>query len=140
MKVRGVLALMIALTVIASGASASGEVERKGGKISVACAPSDFSRLQFKTKPKHCIFLKRGGSGFSFEIVGTKSLKWKHWGRPHAHAKGVALFNMGSRPRVKVLLSEPKSICGHRLYSKVTFKFEGGKTSDEKLDTCPRYL
>lgn len=129
---------LIAGTVTGAGASADSQRAHRGAKIRVACANNRLSRVRFKTKPKHCIFLKRGG-GAGVDAVPTKSMRWEHWGRPHARGRGYGLLNMLGATPAKVVLSEPVVRCGHRVYSKVKVRYpEENLGGDMKLDTCGR--
>lgn len=130
-------AALIVGVVAGTGATAGPENDR-GSKIRVACANNLLTRVHFKTKPKHCIFLKRGGNAGVY-AAPTKSMKWEHWGHPHARGRGKGLLNMLGATPVKVVLSKPVVKCGHRVYSKVKIRYpEEDLGGDMKLDTCGR--
>lgn len=110
---------------------------RAGGPTKVACANKSLKQVSFKRTPARCAFVKRGTRAALY----TKSLKWKHWGHPHARAKGTAFDPKAdvSTP-VKVQLSKPVNGCdGGRVYSSIKVRLpEVDVTQHTRLDTCRR--
>lgn len=134
----GAVGSVLAASMFGASALAGGGKERARAKTVVACANSSLTHVRFKTKPKHCIFVKRGERAGVY-AAPTKSLKWKHWKHPHARGRGNGFLNMLGKTPVKVILSKPVIRCGHRVYSKVKIRYpKEGLGGDFKLDTCSR--
>jgi hypothetical protein len=141
LQLRRVVVVIGAIVSVVAGSSfgasaLAGGSDRARAKTVVACANSSLTQVRFKTKPKHCIFVKRGQSAGVY-AAPTKSMKWKHWTHPHTRGKGKGLLNMLGKTPVKVVLSKPVTKCGHRVYSKVKIRYpEQDLGGDYKLDTC----
>jgi hypothetical protein len=104
----------------------------------VACFHYPNTQVSFKTKPRRCLFMKRGERRGK-HAVGVKSMRWKRWGRPTARARGKAIGVNGFTTPAKVALSKLRNDCGRRVYSKVRIRFPEFKMSRSyRLDTCRR--
>ena len=138
---KGVLVVVLSLATIAplaaNGTSPDRDAARRG-TVLVACANDFLTQVSFKKKPKKCRLLRQGGRSES-EVQDTGSLKWKHWGRPHARAKGNGFVNMLGATPIKVQLSKIRNRCGHRVYTKAKVRYlELDSGGSFRLDACRR--
>jgi len=131
------------LVVFAAGAVLStAEAENADGagkRPKVACFHYGSQNVSFKAKPGRCDFMRPGCDIGACDLP-TKSLKWKHWGRPHARATGKGFITtVGWRP-IKIQLSkirDPK--CGGPVYTKLKAWFRGASSGgSSRLDRCRR--
>jgi len=102
----------------------------------VACANADLTGVVFRDAPRSCNLLKRRGSG-SRDATFARDLHWRLWGAPTAKGEGVARIGAHLAPPVTIVLRAPVNRCGHRVYSRVVTRGEGGGFA-YPLYTCPR--
>jgi hypothetical protein len=135
--------MMLAAAILAGGAligsGAAASAGHASGTLKVSCANNSLSQVSFKKTPRHCIFVEPGGTA-SYQSAPTKSMKWEHWGHPHARGKGMGVVNMLGDTPIKVVLSKPVTNCnGQRVYSKAKIKYpELGTGGDSRLEICRR--
>ncbi len=124
----GILVLVAALAFSGAEADAGKSANRQ-----VACfkttIPAPDEKPSFKKKPRSCVFIAEGALANpvppAFAIQRTKGLRWTRWGGRKAEARGKAITPIRRKPiRVHITLSRPKRACGHRVFSKVTFRFQ----------------
>jgi len=74
-------------------------------------------------------------------MVQMRQIHWLHWGARVAVGKGKSLANMVGPTPTKVLLGDPETACGHRVFTRAVFYFPklsvrgqgGGLTLDNAL-------
>jgi DNA-binding beta-propeller fold protein YncE len=109
----------------------------RGNEPKVACFHDGNNDVSFKTTPRKCTFV-RPGCDIGACALPTKSLEWKNWGRPRAHAEGKGFITtVGWRP-IEIHLGkirDPK--CGGPVYTKIKARYRGSDSSRSgRLDRC----
>lgn len=77
---------------------------------------------EYSSKPHSCDFDRRGVLPISHASVEvTKRLHWLHWGSRTATAQGKLGISTAGWAPTKVRLTQPKSICGHSVFTQASF-------------------
>jgi hypothetical protein len=134
MLVRGIAGLTALTAIIVPTADA---LNRAGGRTVVACA---LRSKPYFTKPHSCTFAARGTDGGGAAGITIIRMRWSHWGRRHAVARGTFAGNMDYRAPATVRLS-------HRIrckyfdtptygYTSATIRLNGEKPEHVSLNRC----
>ena len=112
---------------------------------SVACFETTVpqgKKAKFRKRPGRCVFIAAGAVDSpippSFAVQQIIKIDWRSWGGRRAKGRGKGYTSVRRQPvPVTVTLSKPRKKCGHRVYSRVKFKYQYGIPAEPlNLPTC----
>ena len=137
LAVIAVMSLFAILSLVPSATGSSGKSRR------VVCFNKGYPRgfpykPVYKRKPRHCVFTKNNSSPAYSNSVDVKHLHWSSWGRLRARGRGKTGVNMVGVVRVKVKLYRVRRVCGHAVFSRAKFRYQGQHSYGRSLhlETC----
>jgi hypothetical protein len=116
-------AVLCALAVYS--VSAQADVPRVQPGIRVVCIASfDPPEGLYRYKPRKCLLHQR----HEFPIIGAnttplKSMRWNVWNGREARGKGKYFITTYGPAPARVTLSQPRTLCGERVFSKVKIRY-----------------
>lgn len=132
----GVAAVSVGLF---AGISATAVADGPGPvRAEVFCGGSN--ELLYRFRPAACDFHQRGvliSSQVGYTL--TRRLHWAHWGPRRATASGEIDFPMEGWSPVRIHLTDPRTGCGHTMFTMATLHVPGRGSGGTKipLDRCP---
>ena len=110
---------------------------RAGNRTKVVCLDETTYKREYKFRPRHCIFHERHAPKAEAFFVRSTHDRWKAWRVRYARANGSHQPSMGGPTPVRIRLFHPVTRCGHRVFSKIHFRYPRIGSGDTlKLDRC----
>jgi hypothetical protein len=142
----GVRSHLVLICVVAAGSvgpflgvgTAAGADGPRPVRAEVFCGAAN--GLAYRFRPTACDFHRRGfpiSSEVGYTL--TRRLRWAHWGPRRATASGEIDFPMEGWSPVRIHLTDPRTGCGHTMFTMATLHVPGRGSGGTKipLDRCP---
>lgn len=89
---------------------------------------------KYRRRPHGCQFNAHGAFPVAaVSLTTTRSVHWSHWGQRSAIGRGQILISTYGPAPIKLWLSRPRFICGHRVFTRLrTLVKDLGRTYRDK--------